>query len=302
MDSFLEANRVVESSLNKLGGCRELPLRKALLVSNAMNRAQEVAESAQFSLMSGPAGTARKSSRLLASMQSVEDTAVSLLEADAAGHHRPSLCRPKPISPMALAAQSSPAAKEQEDEVMEFISNSVLSDILSESDSDMETTTTAAMVSPLSPPPSKAWTVPLIDVTNSKGWPSWGKPWPAAEQPRDVSPPLSPGKRHHAIAFPGEEENDQNDNVQQDEIKRLKLSTLDTSNSNIFNSLPGFCQYLSPRTLCTAPLITYMLGKGFNVPSNPHESDWPSFGTSSLSNETNYRNVSPSKFFPVLAY
>ena len=313
MESFLEANRIVESSLAKLNQGREMPLRKALLVSNVINRAQECAH---LSFINCSTRTTRASSKLLASMQTptqVEDTAVSLLDIDA-GHHRPSSHKPKPLSPMVLSHCSAP--KEQEDEVMEFISNSVLSDILSDSDSEMETSLSSQKVETTL---SRQWissptTSPLSDLSNTRDWPSWTKPispssikldrhWSTQDCSQDSSPPPSPGKRHHDIAFSGDQENLFNDLIGED-TKRFKAST--SEHPYIWNSLPGFCDYLSPRNLCSAPLITYMFGKGFATPSDPNGSDWPVFGSldsnTTHRSEDHYVNTSPSKLFPVLAY
>jgi hypothetical protein len=290
MDRFLEANRILESSLVKLKGSRELPLRKALLVSNAISRAQDVAECAQLSFVN-ETGSTRRSSRLLASMQSTDKDDTAVLEMDSV-HLRPPSARQIPVSPMALTRCS--AAKEQDDEVMEFISNSVLSDILTESDSEME-------AFPELSPANKWAPSSLNSLSTSKDWPSWTSSATKlskcnSSEPGLVSPPPSPGKRQHDVAFPGDYHSTLNE---QDDTKRLKLTTSCDSNSL---SLPGFCEYLSPCTLCSAPLITYMFGKGFAIPSSPDQNDWPVFDNINSTPSTDFGNVSPSKLFPVLAY
>ena len=304
MESFLEANRVVEVSLNKFShvskGC-ELPLRKALLISRAMNKAQEVAESAHTSFLNS-VSTTRCSSRLLASMQSsadVEDTAVHELD--------PSLVRPcnKPRlpSPVAMAHCSRSAAAKDDDMMdMETVisANSVLSDILSsnaEVDSDMDVSS------------------PLQDLSNSR---DWSATWPAAPAVKQLplgtdtrwtteksssSPPPSPGKRHHSVAFPTIESAFASSLFEftEDDAKRFKPSLPDNN-----SSLPGLYGCLSPRNLCSAPLITYMFGRGFNTPSNPSESDWPSATHQAMEREHldlfNQTLSSPSKLCPILAY
>ena len=316
MESFLEANRVVEVSLNKLSRVskgREMPLRKALLISKAMNNAQEVAESAHTSFLNSV--TTRCSSRLLASMQAstdVEDTAVHELDP---GHVRSWNNKPRLPSPMATAQCSRPAVREEtrgEDMMdMESVisSNSVLSDILSDEEDERE----MEVSSP----------APLSDLSNSRDWASWPevKSAPSAVKPlplgadtkwnteRSVnSPPLSPGKRHHSVAFPAISGNEPCSlfELSEEDAKRFKPSPPER------NTLPGLYGYLSPRNLCSAPLITYMFGRGFTTPSDPTESDWPS-SFSSLSDTvereprsvdtTHYsQGLSPSKLCPILAY
>ena len=308
MESFLEANRVVEVSLNKFSHVskgRELPLRKALLISKAMNKAQEVAESAHTSFLNS-VSTTRCSSRLLASMQpsaDVEDTAVHELD--------PSLVRPwnnKPRLPSPVAvAHCSRSAAIKEDDMMDMetviSANSVLSDILSSDEMDVSS--------------------PLQDLSNSR---DWSATWPAApavkQLPLDTdtmwttersssSPPPSPGKRHHSVAFPSITDSAFSSLFEftEDDAKRFKPS-LPENNS----SLPGLYGCLSPRNLCSAPLITYMFGRGFTTPSNPSESDWPTaIHTTHQAMEYSEREhsdthlfnqslSSPSKLCPILAY
>lgn len=285
MESFLEANRIVESSLVKLNRFRsDMPLRKALFVTNVMTRAQEVAECAHISFMNSSACPTRPS-KLLASMRAgtemVEDTAVSLIETDA----RQSSCKSKTtVSPVALTHVS--AVKEQ-DEVMDFISNSVLSDILNDEDSDMEVI-----------PPSKlsTWS-PLSDVSNTLEWPSWTKPslkldhWVVSED-REPSSPPSPGKRQHNIAFPGNEHDNQS-TVSTDLRKRFK-SSLPQDMHTLSSSSMGFCEYLYSRSDLSCMFDsskTFMATK---------DSSWPVSGFSESRLESTI--MSSSKLYPVLAY
>jgi hypothetical protein len=97
--------------------------------------------------------------------------------------------------------------------------------------------------------------------------------WSSGE---DVSPaPLSPGKRHRHEAFPYDEKENSllTEGLLNEDTKRFKASPPEGCP---LESLPGFCGYLSPKNLQSAPLITYMFGKGFAEPSNPSTSDWPS--------------------------
>lgn len=55
MEGFLEANRVLELSLSKLAtGSGNLPLRKTLFITRILNKAQDMATSAQDRLFSSP--------------------------------------------------------------------------------------------------------------------------------------------------------------------------------------------------------------------------------------------------------
>ena len=315
MESFLEANRVVEVSLNKFSRVskrQEMPLRKALLISKAMNKAQEAAESAHTCFINS-VSTSRCSSRLLASMQSsadIEDTAVSMTDP---GLLRPATNKPRQPSPVATA-QRSVTVREEDVMDMETVdietvisANSVLSDILGSGEEDAAMEVTPA---------------PLGDLSNSR---DWSATWPevAAGQPvkplplgtdrrwtaerTSPSPPPSPGKRHHSVAFPSIATSSSSlFDFTGEDPKRFKPSFPENTSPA---SLPGLYGCLSPRNLCSAPLITYMFGRGFNTPSDPSESDWPATHTTTLT--TNFelfdshhfsQTLSPQKLCPILAY
>ena len=282
MEGFLEANRVVEASLTKLGRVSknsELSLRKTLLVSKTLMKAQDTAETVQDSLMPTESATLRGSSKLLATMKSTvafeEDSVVSNLEI----HNRSSQkLKHQSVSPIVLSSNQSTSENKDED-VMEFISHSVISDLFSEDEMD------CCANKPVSP-----WTRDTPNVSH------WSPMVQITADVREVSPPLSPIKRQHNVAFPTLEDGPFPSSGSE-ESKRFKFSSYDYA-----ESLPGFCDHLSPKNLCSAPLITYMFGKGFGVPSNPTELDWPGSHAREESLNAELCSLSPSKLFPVLAY
>ena len=286
MEGFLKANRIVEASLSKLTQVsknNELSLRKALLVSKTLAKAQDTAVCVQNSLTSHDHPISRSSSKLMANMRSTvssfeEDTVVSPFEL----HNRSNgKLRHQPVSPIVLSTnQSSSELKEKDDDVMEFISHSVISDLLSEDDMECP---------PVEKRTASPWTS-SIELNSATG--HWS---PLVTEVRETSPPLSPIKRQHNIAFPLVEDN-RLSSINFEESKRFKFSSFDYT-----DSLPGFCDHLSPKNLCSAPLITYMFGKGFGVPSNPMELDWPRL-QSQDDTTTDLCSMSPSKLLPVLAY
>lgn len=303
MDGFLEANRVVEVSLSKLNSFHkggDLPLRKTLLISKVLNRAQDVATSAHLSFITTPS-TSRSSSKLLASIsKKVEDTSVYESDCLPVGLPRPAKQQQRQ-SPIA----SCTVTKQEDEEPMDFENvNSVLSDILSsDSEIEVDSESTAACESEVphfkessrSQPtlnkneqissPSKRSKL-LGDISNTSnstsGWNAWQfeqnsnlkltTQWTTPYHTEtSCSPPASPGKRNHHAAFPFEKENNWWSTT--DDTKRFKPSPPEEVP---LESLPGFCGYLSPRNLQTAPLITIMFGKGFALPSESTSSDWPS--------------------------
>ena len=316
MESFLEANRVVESSLLKLRrpAARGMSLRDALLVSSAMSRAQEVASnlpslspsSSPFSSPSSSSSSTVKASRLLASMRAPEeDSAVSLLLTEtvpATERLNKSTAVASPLSLSSNKEQAQEDAQTQEDEVMEFISNSVLSDILKEDETDMEVAS------------SPSWTPsPLSDVSNTRSWSPWtkkrgsngdgvtslhlseenGLSWPE----ETLSPP-SPGKRHHAIAFPSDLYSSPSSSEDSGDVtKRFKSSDQSLSPSYSL----GFSDF--SRTFSTTPLITFMCGTEFTRSGT--NSSWPaSFSGEQDKTELSghHNSLSPSKLYSVLAY
>ena len=328
MEGFLEANRLVEVSLSKLGTIHrsgDLPLRKTLLISKVLNRAQDLATSTHLTLVSSPVTTTpRSSSKLLASIsKKVEYTSESdcLLTVPP----RPVLKPPRQQSPIASRTVTRP----EEDEPMDFESvSSVLSDILN----DNESPAVSEMAeSPRSEIPARSHHANknekikhLGDISNTtKGWDSWqfdlntdftNAAW--STEPECLrSPPVSPGKRNHSEAFPFEKENSTIFLDGLDDSKRFKPSPPEGCP---LESLPGFCGYLSPKNLQSAPLLTYMFGKGFALPSNPTTSDWPSHFTISHESELGLKEIvnqsftqnhfpnsiqtSPVKFNAILAF
>ena len=319
MDGLLEANRIIEASYCKLSHVskgRELSLRKALLVSNTLSKAQETAEIVQMTFMRCDPVSARSSSKLLASMQSnsIEDKAVNQLDLDA-GHVRLSQkSRQQPVSPMVTSVTTTQCSVvKDQDDVMDFISRSVLSDILD--DSEIESSSTSNKIeSPITTCTTSqdVWTTsgPLMtDISNIRSWSCWETPsmkfsshW--YQENGENRPPLSPGKRHHNIAFPVDQDQTTSFTFGCEDSKRFKASIQEST------TMDSLCDHLSPEQLCSTPLITYMFGKGFTSPfNNPSIFDWPSFGLctteeGSFNKETEVFShiVSPSKLLPVLAY
>ena len=311
MDGLFEANRLVEVSVTKLnclhtGG--ELPLRKTLMISKVLNKAQNIATSAHYSLLHTPSQTPTRStsSKLLASIsKKVETSSSSCFEDDCLPRPVPEASvrtTPKPsstreLSPIVSWFNVSRSPETVGEETMDFESvNSVLSNILSDSDTTPEAPsrehnlnkTRTHSASPSLPRPSRF----LSDLSNGPGngdWSAWRFDvntefdntwrWSSGETrsptPEETAVPLSPGKRHHQEAFPHEEKENSllAEGLLYEDTKRFKSSPPEGCP---LESLPGFCGYLSPRNLQSAPLITYMFGKGFAEPSNPTTSDWPS--------------------------
>ena len=309
MDGLFEANRLVEVSMTKLGCLHkggELPLRKTLMISKVLNKAQNIATSAHYTFLQtcSQTPTRSSSSKLLASIsKKVETSSSSCFEDDplpvpvSAPVTKP---LNRELSP--IVSCSNVSKLDNGEEAMDFESvNSVLSNILSDCDtpSSGETNSLVRVSSNenLNKPRSTARPSKfLADLSNtegstSSGWNAWRLDaevnstwcWPSAGETRSTTPedvavtPPSPGKRHHKAAFPAadddEKENALQDGLLYDETKRFKPSPPEGCP---LESLPGFCGYLSPKNLQSAPLITYMFGRGFTEPSNPSSSDWPS--------------------------
>jgi hypothetical protein len=309
MDGLFEANRLVEVSMTKLGCLHkggELPLRKTLMISKVLNKAQNIATSATYSFLHSSSQTPTRrstSSKLLASItKKVETSSSSCFEDDPLPQPVPTASvRPTPkasdreLSPIVSTSNVSRVESFGE-ETMDFESvNSVLSSILSDSDTapsgnynhhNLNKTRTSPLTAPLTPSrPSRF----LSDLSNGSGsgggWSAWrfdmnaefDNTWRWTSDSRSAedesgSAPLSPGKRHHQEAFPQDEKENSLlfDGLLYEDTKRFKSSPPEGCP---LESLPGFCGYLSPRNLQSAPLITY---KGFTEPSNPSTIDWPS--------------------------
>ncbi len=305
MEGFLEANRVVEVSFNKLTSIHkrgDLPLRKTLLISKVLNRAQDAATSAHFAFMNGPSSsTPRGSSKLLASISKkvVEDASIYESDCLPSGPlYRPTKPQHRQQSPIASSAL---AKAEEDEEPMDFDSvNSVLSNILSfdndntaapnSSETESPRSRRMSLSHPQSPSnrnevssPTRKRSRLLKDVSNSsKDWSSWQLElstdfvnasttyqWPSTTQDASTtwSPP-SPGKRPHSEAFPCEKENLFLFETSFEDPKRFKPSPPEGCP---LESLPGFCGYLSYRGLQSSPQMTNKFGN-----SDPNSSDWPS--------------------------
>ena len=361
MDGLFEANRLVEVSMSKLGCLHkggELPLRKTLMISKVLNKAQNIATSAHYSLLqtSTKTPTRSSSSKLLASItKKVETSSSSCFEDDPLPQpvSTPVRMTPKASSrePSPIVSCSNVSRLDNGEEAMDFESvTSVLSNILSESDmppsreptsllrvsskdENFIKTTRSAAGSTLLSRPNRF----LSDVSNTvttpitgDGWNAWRfgttntDPsstwrWTGMGEVRSAEPedspavPLSPGKRHHQEAFPADDKENSllADGLLYDDIKRFKSCPPEGCP---LESLPGFCGYLSPKNLQSAPLITYMFGKGFAEPSNPSISDWPTTFTPRLNKEqsevsaqtdnhfTPHFQTSAVKFSPILAF
>ena len=356
MEGLFEANRLVEVSMTKLGCLHkggELPLRKTLMISKVLNKAQNIATSAHYTLLhtSPKTPTRCSSSKLLASIsKKVETSSSSCFEDDPLPLPVTAPVRPTPkalreLSP--IVSCSSVLRPEDGEEPMDFESvNSVLSSILS--DCDMPLGGEAANPAPLARPcdgeentnnaksgatlHENTFLSDLSNTTGSNGgWNAWRFDlntevnnswcWSGETQttPDTVTAPVSPGKRHHKDAFPAADKENAlfTDGLQCDEMKRFKPCPPEGCP---LESLPGFCGYLSPKNLQSAPLITYMFGKGFAEPSNPSTSDWPSSFSPASSSEPQellkksgtpsytenhfapHFQTSPVKFSPILAF
>lgn len=269
MEGFLEANRVVEVSLTKLKNIHksgDLPLRRTLLVSKALNKAQEVATSAHLSFLRSPPKTS--SSKLLASISQDKEQLSSNESRDSRRPVRTLWKRTSPIASAAFARRE----PVQEVEPMDCV-NSVVDNVLSETNSALSKGPSPKR-SLLSSDTKKLKRTNPFDNMNTNS----AAPWSTWQF--DLSSPaadlLSPGKRNHVAAFPPSDKENfvpSWSQVWPEETKRFKPSTPE---SCPIESLPGFDGYLSPRNLQSAPLITYMLGGGaFGQKPSSFENGWP---------------------------
>ena len=322
MDGFLEANRLMEVSLTKLNGIHksgDLPLRKTLLISKVLNRAQDVATSAHFSILRSSNVSTTSSSKLLASISQDRSDPQETLPT---GPARPARGQ-RQQSPIASAAL---ASSKDDDESMDFENvSSVLSDIL---DVEMappaipcvEPTQEAnTFTSEEQPNVRAAKRSKLLDVSNSvevdNNWSNSTWQFELNSELRncwqlncgeDRNLTASPGKRDHKIAFPFDQENSVFWDSGIEDVKRFKPSPPEGCP---LESLPGFCGYLSPKNLQSAPLITYMFGTGFADPSNPdsQQCDWPELSLADSNGTENHLVIpslqtSPIKFNPIMAF
>jgi hypothetical protein len=331
MEGFLEANRIVEVSLTKLTSIHktgDLPLRKTLLISKVLNKAQEVATSAHLSLIRSPPSNSTRSSKLLASISRDNEQYTS------------DESRLLPRSVKLQSRQTSPIASANnvrhepfqvsEEESMDFGSvSSVLSDIMSDGESYSTSSSSFVDLWKDKPQSTSKKSVKLLeDISNSNTSSSsfWSMPnswqfefncelnnhWqqsaPSGENKESCSLKASSGKRNHHDAFPFNKENSIWGLSDVEESKRFKPSLPEGCP---LESLPGFCGYLSPKNLQSAPLITYMFGNGFAQPSNPESysgGDWP---TSTRNSDSDFEINEPDHFYtqtpshhtlPILAF
>lgn len=284
MEGFLEANRVVEISLSKLSTMRssDLPLRKTLFISQVLNRAQDMATSAQDCLLSSPhIHSSRRNSKLLASFGH-DQSHIDDLPASQPRTLKPPLRQQSPIAmecyDVLVPSDCHTSEFKSSEEPMDFNHvTSFLGDIL-DSDSDVsDVPHTTDLDQNVECTPSSSAT----DKLQSDGW-------------CDAIRPVSPGKRNYQQAFPFAAQSPDDDF---EDLKRFKSYTVHDSP---LDTLPSFCGYLSSKNLQTAPFITYMFGRGFTHPSNPNSNtcDWPVTRTDNIVSEL----ISPLKNSPILAF
>ena len=320
MEGFLEANRIVEVSLNKLNCIHksgDLPLRRTLLISKVLNTAQEVATSAHLSFIRSPPSTQTRSSKLLASISQDSEhlsSDESRLPAGPTRSVRTPWRQTSPIASAALARQE--PSQVTEEEPMDFMNvSSVLSTVLSDNETMTSQPKESLARSLLSSDTKKNTkrSKPFENVTNSETWSTWQfdlnndlmNSW-HDESTRThqghgdpASCPKSPAKRNHKAAFPPTDKENSFpwNQVWPEEPKRFKPSTPEGCP---LESLPGFCGYLSPRNLQSAPLITYMFGSAFTQPSS-FQNGWPQTDSDCDQSE-NHLTFSHSTSSPILAY
>jgi hypothetical protein len=343
MDGFFEANRLVEVSMMKLNSLHkggELPLRQTLLVSKVLNKAQNVATSAHYSFLhaSPKNPTPRSSSKLLASIsKKVEDPSSTCFEDDCLPPSSPTRISFKPQREPSPMVSCSVSHQETGEEAMDFESvHSVLSDILSDGEMDnsssgMDTRSPCAKilhedVADKNNRQNEARRNSLLsnnaNTESSSGWSAWkfdlnsefrnSLCWSTEPSPSQKIPPVSPGKRNREAFLVDKENLILTEGIE--DSKRFKPSPPEGCP---LENLPGFCGHLSPKNLQSAPLITYMSGKGFAHPSNPSSCDWPPVFSSAFGSEQRLMDNSGSptqihfllpihtssvKFNPILAF
>ncbi len=333
MDGFLEANRVMEVSLTKLNGIHksgDLPLRKTLLISKVLNKAQDMATSAHFSILRSSSVSTTSTSKLLASIsQDRSDSEESL----PTGPARPARGLSRQQSPIASAALASP--KYDDDESMDFENvSSVLSDILDiemapaaiscEETPSEETNTFVSDVLANQDGERAAKRSKLLDVSNTSEVSNWSSStwqfelntelrncWQWNSEGEERSLTASPGKRDHKVAFPYDQENSIFWDSGLEEAKRFKPCPPEGCP---LESLPGYCGYLSPKNSHSAPLLTYMFGSNSSFQQQLCD-DWPELSLADSNGATDTENhlvtssspslalqTSPIKFSPIMAF
>ena len=266
MEGLFEANRIAEVSLAKLSSGRTSgrPLRRSLLISQVLNTAQEVATEAHATLLSrSPLQviSKRSSSKLLANFVPNPDIDVLPVTSRAC---LPGSLPARPKSPISMdqltSCDSSQDTIKADEEAMDFENmNSVLSNILQDSEPQV-------CGAPSLPQVSHVQDVldPWLTTDAHRCW---------EEEICRIPRQLSPGKRNHHQAFPILGQCELPNKGLCEDIKRFKPSSRE---GDTLESVPGFCAYLSSSNLQTAPLITYMFGRGFSEPSNQSSvGSWP---------------------------
>jgi len=285
MDGFLEANRVVELSLSKLATIKrsgDLPLRRTLLVSGVLNRAQDVATSAQESLLiSSHTSPSRCSSKLVANFSHSQSNIDGLPATPRS--LRPLSREESPIARPGPCPHFGSLALESDDESMDFENvNSFLGDILQEVDADNDFSQNMDQHNILEDISNKVsnWS------ESTEGFGSGG-----------LARPVSPGKRNYQQAFSFMSTDGCQGFPQEEPLEDLKRFKSSTPEATSLESVPGFCSYLSSKNLQTVPFITYMFGRGFTHPSDPGSvaCDWPATNTnhSILDQEMTAPTVTP---------
>lgn len=270
MEGFLEANRIVEISLSKLSTIKrsgDLPLRRTLLVSRVLNLAQDVATSAQDSLLSNPHTSLRCSSKLLANFGHNQGSTIDGVPTNHFRTPKPltrqqsPIALPPPVPVSCISTKVLPEVVLPDEEPMDFENvNSFLGDILQDVESEKEL-----------PLPYQDQFDVSSENSGSNRLDSFAV---VTHDLEDVTRPTSPGKRNYKQAFVPSVEDLNSAQDTSEDLKRFKSWTAEVSP---LESLPGFCGHLSSKNLQTAPFITYMFGRGFTHPSNPDSEscDWP---------------------------
>lgn len=267
MEGLLEASRIAEVSLSKLNSRRNgnLPLRRTLLVSKVLSKAQTLATSAHTCLLNSPPEptSERCTSKLLASFGHSPDVIDGFPVSSSRTALPGTVARPK--SPISLQPSTRQHCQTEE-EAMDFENvSSVLNCILCDTEFE-DSSFIAHQLTGESRSVGQSKN-PWSECGTGNGGSSW------QESFTEPVRPVSPGKRNYHEAFPLARHETDEPNHLFEESKRFKSSATEIT---VLESVTGFSGYLSSRNLQTAPFITYMFGKGFSEPSNPSSSqDWP---------------------------
>ncbi len=305
MEGFLEANRIVEVSLTKLKSIHksgDLPLRRTLLVSKILNKAQEVATSAHLSFIRSPPSNLTSSSKLLASIN--QDNEILTSNETSVGPLRPVRTLWRQTSPIASAAFARQEHNIVAEEPMDCV-NSVLNNVLCETMTTHSKESSARSL--LSSDTKKLRKTPSFANTQNEPWSTWQcnlssmrNSWNDQSSQDSDSSIKSPGKRNHKVAFPSSDKENflPWDKVWSEEPKRFKPSTVEGCQ---LEALPGFDGYLSPRNLQSAPLLTYMLGSAFSQQSSSSDNGWPQTDRDCDQIENHFSFSHSPQYQPILA-